>query len=640
MSQTASPTNRYLWAVGSTAAQIPQHTLVSDRYQVIAPHIWLDTKPDQLPLIPATLPASITPYLRLYAHRLHLPQVFGFCQPNEAIASFVLLLDQAPFAADGQLYPSLETAWSEATTTRQLYWLWQMLQLWQPLVGQGVASSLLSLDNLRVQGWRLWLRELFADGIQPRSDDDLSDSAETASPLGLTHLADCWQTLLQLTAVTMPQALHQQLVSLCQQMQSQGDLSEIAVSLNQLLLEQAAQLPLNLEVWGATDSGPRYNHNEDTCYPLATDLHAQTDSEQQLLPYLTLVCDGIGGHEGGEVASQLAVRSLKLQVLAMLKDLQKQPELLPPELVMKQLAAYVRVVNNLIAGQNDTQGREARRRMGTTLVLALQFPQPVRSVNSDNGQASNSHELYLAHVGDSRAYWITPNYCQLLTVDDDVAGREVRMARSLHQEASQRRDASALTQAMGTRDSEFLRPTIQRFILEEDGLLLLCSDGLTDNGWVEQSWQKYALPVLKGDSTVEEAVHSLVNLANQFNGHDNVSVVLTRCLVSPQYPVHQPMVAAPLTYTPEAPDPELTTASHDLLYDSEDAEAETAQWESSPHTAKRRRQLQTFLSLGMVFLIGTVVGLVAWAQVDPEGFRSLFGIEDPQPAASPRQSAP
>ncbi len=638
MSQTASPINRYLWAVGSTAAQIPQHTLVSDRYQVIAPHIWLDTKPDQLPLIPATLPASITPYLRLYTHRLHLPQVFGFCQPNEAIAAFVLLLDQAPFNANGQLYPSLDTAWSEATTTRQLYWLWQMLQLWQPLLGQGVASSLLTLDNLRVQGWRLWLRELFADAIQVGASNDLSDSAETAAPLGLMHLGQCWQTLLELTQATMPQPLYQQLVGLCQQMQAGADVAAIATPLNQLLLEQAAQLPLNLEVWGATDSGPRYTHNEDTCYPLTTDLQGNTTSDQQLLPYLTLVCDGIGGHEGGEVASQLAVRSLKLQILAMLKDLHKQPELLSPELVMKQLAAHVRVVNNLIAGQNDTQGREARRRMGTTLVLALQLPQSARSVNGGNSQASNSHELYLVHVGDSRAYWITPQYCQLLTVDDDVAGREVRMARSLHQEASQRRDASALTQAMGTRDSEFLRPTIQRFILEEDGLLLLCSDGLTDNGWVEQSWQKYALPVLKGDSSLEEAVHSLVNLANQFNGHDNVSVVLTRCLVSPQYPVHQPMVAAPLTHDTDSLTPELTTASHDLLYDNEDGEAETAQWESTPQTAKRRRQLQTLISLGAVVLIGTVVGLVAWAQVDPEGFP--FGSKAPQPATPPTQPSP
>ncbi|MHC5830810.1 MAG: PP2C family protein-serine/threonine phosphatase, partial [Nostoc sp.] len=110
-------------------------------------------------------------------------------------------------------------------------------------------------------------------------------------------------------------------------------------------------------------------------------------------------------------------------------------------------------------------------------------------------QSNNTHELYLANVGDSRAYWITRNYCQLLTVDDNVATREVRLAQSLYRKALLRADASALTQALGTKDAESLRLKVQRLIVEEDGILLLCSDGLSDNNWVEQSWQNYAIPV-------------------------------------------------------------------------------------------------------------------------------------------------
>ncbi len=154
--------------------------------------------------------------------------------------------------------------------------------------------------------------------------------------------------------------------------------------------------------------------------------------------------------------------------------------------MVQQLEASVRVVNNLIANHNDTQGREDRRRMGTTLVMGLQVPQRLRSASGS--LLENSHELYLVNVGDSRAYWITPRYCHKLTVDDDVAVREVRMGRGLYREALQRPDAGALTQALGTRDSEFLHPTVQRFILEEDGLLLLCSDGVSDNELVEQNW--------------------------------------------------------------------------------------------------------------------------------------------------------
>lgn len=269
-----------------------------------------------------------------------------------------------------------------------------------------------------------------------------------------------------------------------------------------------------------------------------------------LIPHLSIVCDGIGGHEGGEVASQLAVETIKLQVRALLAEIAEDPEIMPPDLVAQHLSATIRVANNLIASRNDEQQRESRRRMATTLTMALQLPQIVKL---PDGQG-NAHELYIASVGDSRAYWITSRYCQLLTVDDDVATREVRLGRSLYRQALQRPDAKALTQAVGTRDAELLRPTVQRFILEEDGLLLLCTDGLSDNlslgspgsstarprltyDWLEELCADYPRDIFSGKLSLEAAVRSLIEQANQRNGHDNTSIVLTYCAVSPQYPV-------------------------------------------------------------------------------------------------------
>ena len=69
--------------------------------------------------------------------------------------------------------------------------------------------------------------------------------------------------------------------------------------------------------------------------------------------------------------------------------------------------------------------------------MALHLPQTLGQTDSE----TTTHELYVAHVGDSRAYWITPTRCQCLTVDDDVATREVRMERGLYREALQRPDA-------------------------------------------------------------------------------------------------------------------------------------------------------------------------------------------------------
>lgn len=229
--------------------------------------------------------------------------------------------------------------------------------------------------------------------------------------------------------------------------------------------------------------------------------------------------------------------------------------------------------------------------------MAVQVPQ--RVLTTSEWQSDNAHELYLVNVGDSRAYWITREYCQQLTVDDDIVTREVRSARSLYRQVLQRQDANALTQALGNRDAESLRLAIKRFIIDEDGILLLCSDGLSDNNWVENSWQDYAVPVLTGQMTVEDAAHHWINLANEKNGHDNTSVVLTLCRVSKEYLV-------PITPTPplvEIPEPEIAELER---YPEESILTESSQAlldlelpdEPSPAPIKQPKRRQPLLLVG------------------------------------------
>jgi protein phosphatase len=568
-------TRRYLWAVGETAANKAPGSLLGGRYHVVEPQVWLDLTPNQQTYMPDTIPEELLPYLYLYKQKLHLPTLYGLFQDRH---EDILLLENGPINAAGQPLPTLQSAWKSATALRQVYWLWQILQLWQPLQQWGLVGTLLEAEMIHVDDWRIRLPELLP----------------SHPSIALSDLATIWQIWLPeaRSAIIPP------LEALTQAMQeTDADIANISAQLNEILLQQAGQLPLRLQIHGGTDIGKERTHNEDSCYPVGG--MAVTDD---LGARLAIVCDGIGGHEGGEVASQMALRLILPQMQAFLTEVAQQTEIMAPELITEQLEALARVVNNVISSENDKQEREARRRMGTTLIMALQVPQRVKLPSG--AISGNAHELYLLNVGDSRAYWITPRNCHQLNTDDDVATREVCMGRATLRDALERPDGGALIQALGTRDGEHLRPTVQRFIIDEDGLLLLCSDGLSDRDLVERFWAGSADAILRDRMGLEAAVQEWIDLANTHNGSDNISVVLTRAQVS----VPRPEI--PLTPQEELPAADLP---EDLLEDDDDIDTALV--------VKRRSKLPWFL-----LLLGLgASGLFGWSKVDPEGFAKVQG---------------
>lgn len=595
---------RYLWATGNQAAQIPPETKVADRYEVIKPQIWLDTQPALLPDIPSQLPNIVIPYLRLYSEHLHIPQAYGFTSLAE-VDGDILLLENAPIDETGCIYPTITDSWEQASSVRQVYWLWQILQLWRPLLELQVAQSLLLADNLCVQGWCIRLLELHRGTEQPTLQD----------------LGNFWRSWVTTAKSTIAPKLEIIVELMCQK---EVDLENIKAQLNELLLTTAAELPLFLTIAGATDRGKVIKHNEDTCYPSDTN-----NIDDDLKPRLSIICDGIGGHEGGEVASQLALQSLKLQMRALLTEIGEQTELLTPNLLSQQLESCLRVVNNVVWSRNDEQNRQGKERMATTLVMSLQIPQ--RIITSGGEQLKNSHELYLAHIGDSRAYWITQNYCQLLTVDDDLIKREVSLGKSLYRQVLQIPEAKALTQALGTKEAEFLNFSIQRFILEEDGILLLCSDGLSDHNLVTQYWQDYAILVLTGDLSIEAATQELIKLANEKNGQDNISVVLTLCRVVE--PLSMAIIPAPpaeiVSPSPLAVadaealivstliETDLAASSQALLNLSLNEEATT------PISPSQGKSWVLFVVFLLLLMGSTSVGLFAWWELYPQSFQQV-----------------
>ena len=604
--------DRLLWAVGPLAAKIPPGHTVGDRYQVIAPQVWKDTQPEKLPEVPETMPAAGLPYLHLHGWRLHLPEVYGFCQwAREATAHNILLLENAPFdLANGRLQPPITEAWALASPLQQMYWLWQMLELWQPLAAEGVAASLLDPENVRVRGWRIWLLELY----------DRPEGAEGVLLEGrepqLADLAYHWLTWTGTAADAIAQPLKQ----ICLRARDRKTpLEAIAADLNGLLLRQAAGLPLKMQAIGATETGNRRDRNEDACFPTAEDLRDPARS-RGLVPFFSIVCDGLGGHEGGEVASELATKTIAMQARNLLAEIEREPEPLPPQKMTAAIAAILRVANNLIASQNDLQGRSSRQRMGTTVTIALQVPQKISL--SDGLRLENAHELYIANIGDSRAYWISEDDCLQLTADDDLGERHVRAGKQTHRQAALDPGSGSLTQALGTREGERLHPNIRRFLITEDCLLLLCSDGISDRDLVPRFWKQLAPPVLSGEISLETAVQEWLQLANEENGHDNTSIVLVRCsLAAEPLVLFEPGAAEPAA--PEE-DSDMAASSKALL----DVEA------IAERRRKRRRKRDRKTSkaaIAAIFILLMLAGsLFAWWR-----WQSLPGKSRPNPTEMP-----
>jgi protein phosphatase len=218
---------------------------------------------------------------------------------------------------------------------------------------------------------------------------------------------------------------------------------------------------------------------------------------------MAAVCDGMGGHEGGEIASLLALTAIQDHMTKILPT---------PQGVREGLAEAMRQANEAIYQRNVEQNRNRYRKMGTTAVAACIV----------------GAELHVASVGDSRIYLISRRQCQQLTVDDDVMNLELSSGRTTLSSLLGNRSGGALTQALGIIATTSLLPAVQSFVLAEDCLILLCSDGLCDGFLIERKWQTALLPLL--DQDIEDRAYTLIDLALQELGHDNITFVLLKYL--------------------------------------------------------------------------------------------------------------
>ena len=223
-----------------------------------------------------------------------------------------------------------------------------------------------------------------------------------------------------------------------------------------------------------------------------------------------MVCDGMGGHAAGEVASAMAVENLQTYFQTHWRSQLPDSKTIERGILLANEALYQTNINNSRSGSG---------RMGTTLVMAL----------------VQNTQLAIAHVGDSRIYRLSRKQgLEQLTLDHEVGQREIN--RGVEPEiAYGRPDAYQLTQALGPRENKYVRPEIQFIEITEDCLILLCSDGLSDYEFIEQNWSQYLKPLIKSEADLQSGLFEFVELANQHNGHDNITAVLLRIKLKPNF---------------------------------------------------------------------------------------------------------
>ncbi len=243
---------------------------------------------------------------------------------------------------------------------------------------------------------------------------------------------------------------------------------------------------------GATDMGRERKNNEDT-YRIEPDAH------------LYLVCDGMGGHASGEIASQIAADAM----VAFLKTDRFASSFRWPRETLTQvteetrcLDAAVRQAN--IAVYSAALANPEHKGMGTTLA----------------GVFAGRHRLGLVHVGDSRIYRFRDNELEQLTEDHSLLNHYLRTRPMSAQQIRGFAGKNVIVRAVGLRDLVEPEVQIQEYCLGD--IYLLCSDGLTD--MVPDEAIAQTLATLGDDLSV--ACASLVNQALQGGGKDNITLVL------------------------------------------------------------------------------------------------------------------
>ncbi|MGK7950996.1 MAG: serine/threonine phosphatase [Xenococcaceae cyanobacterium] len=491
------------------------------------------------------IPTHALPYLIMEQFTSVIPEIYDAWRYNNQ--GIVLLSDRSSWSL-------LTDTWlREDLPLMQILWsLNEILKLWNPLAQIECNISLLIKDNLRVDeddSFCLQQLHINADGVKPSLADLGKIWRSWLNESGINNQNNLNRLIDRMIAEEFPTV--EELIEQLQQINSEiseFDVNQITNEDEDLVLssvnsaenelreltdftffadedkqqninydsetdEQPTMvLPMELASIvnaSCTDIGIQRDHNEDFFGIQTTIITKENNWGTKVSAKgLYIVCDGMGGHAAGEVASSMAVETLQNYFQSHWQDTMPTKEIIEEGIFLANQTLYQTNIDN---------SRSGNGRMGTTLVMAL----------------LQDTALTIAHVGDSRIYRVTRQKgLEQLTLDHEVGQREIN--RGVEPEiAYARLDAYQLTQALGPRDDNYVRPEIQELEITEDSLILLCSDGLCDNDLLESHWETYLNPLISSNANLKEGLLELIDFANEYNGHDNVTAILIRIKLKP-----------------------------------------------------------------------------------------------------------
>jgi protein phosphatase len=261
-----------------------------------------------------------------------------------------------------------------------------------------------------------------------------------------------------------------------------------------------------VHVFGRTDVGRTREHNEDTF--AVADLTTMNVSLQPEVRTHTLgargslfmVADGMGGAAAGEVASAMATEVILAEMDRRWRNSDEETD---PEVFAHALRASTEVANTKI--NSYAQAHPENRGMGTTATIV--------------GLLADT--LYVCQVGDSRAYLVRDGVASQITKDQSLMQKLVEAGEMTAEEAEISERRNIILQALGPEPGVKVDLTSQQ--VKRGDVLVLCSDGLSG-----QVRPNEIADVVKSERDLVQVCKSLIDLANESGGPDNITVVAAR----------------------------------------------------------------------------------------------------------------